>query len=149
VGLGYVGSVRITRRERSEAGRDAFRRAFAQYLGSLYTLVAELRELPGATESGWVSDALDRLKGESWTFVTTRRRAFAAFGSRPFELQDRFADAAAHLQVLGLPPVLEQAVTAANEYVEQLAEWRTTELKSQWPRVYAQLHEAAKSISDQ
>src|SRR5687767_6791806 len=99
VGLGYLGSAKVSRREREAAGRDELRRAFARYLGALYAVVAELRAAP-ATQPGKLADLVDRVRGEAWTYVSTRRRLLATLGPRPLMLSDRLADAVAHLQVL-------------------------------------------------
>lgn len=63
-------------------------------------------------------------------------------GDRPLLLADRFAHAAAQLQVLGLPEGLEKAVEATDDYVQRLADHRSPELKARWPAIFKDLHAA-------
>jgi hypothetical protein len=145
VGLGYLGSLRLSRREREAAGRDELRRAFARYLGALYPVVSELRQTP-QTRRRPPGTVLERLQGPAWTFVSSRRGLTKAFGSRPFDLGDRLADAVAAIQVLALPQDVDQAISAANDYVEHLAEQRSDTVKAEWPGIHARLMDAARSI---
>jgi predicted transcriptional regulator with HTH domain len=146
VGLGYVGSRRIIATEAQAARRTEIRRAVAAYLASLYPLVAELRAMPDV-QPNVLSNALDRLSGVAATYVRTRRQ-LAKLGSRPWELSDSFAAAAANLQVLDLPADVRTAVAEANAYVEKLAETRSGELKAGWPAVWQQLQYAASCINE-
>jgi hypothetical protein len=144
VGLGYLGSRRISTDEREAVARAELRRTVAAYLSALYPVVAELRALPDV-HPGRFAQALDRLSGEGAAFVRSRRE-IAKMGSRPFELSDRLAAAAANLQVLALPAPLESAVAKANAYVELLGESRSEALKEQWPQVWKGLHSAIRSL---
>ena len=144
VGLGYLGSARIARRARDTERERELRQALGRYLGALYPFVAELRELP-ALEIGAAGRFIDRVRGESATYLAGRRGIQRNFGNRPFAVSDRLADAIAQLQVLGLPSGLEAAIEATNEYVERLADRRTQSVKDEWTEVYARLHAAIRA----
>ncbi|MFL5867142.1 MAG: hypothetical protein ACJ766_08590 [Thermoleophilaceae bacterium] len=144
VGLGYLGGRRISTDERRAAARAERRRVVAAYLSALYPVVAELRALPDV-HPGPLAQALDRLSGESATYVRSRRE-IVRMGSRPFDLSDRLAAATANLQVLELPAPLEAAVAKANAYVEQLGTRRSEALKEQWPQLWEELRAAIKSL---
>lgn len=144
VGVGYVGSRRISKAERAADARAELRRAVAGYLAALYPVVAELRAMPDVRTSQ-LAEVLDRVSGEAATYVRSRRQ-IAKLGSRPFELGDRLAAAAANLQVLGPPEPLDAAVAKANGYVEQLAETRSDEVKARWPEIWDELHSAVTAL---
>jgi hypothetical protein len=91
VGLGYFGSRRISKVERTAAAQAELRRAVAAYLAALYPMVGELRAMPNVRASP-LAEAFDRLSGEGATYVRSRRQ-IAKLGSRPFELGDRLAAA--------------------------------------------------------
>jgi hypothetical protein len=136
IGLGYLGSARIAQKARDAERERELRRALGRYLGALYSFVGELRDMP-AVESGWFGQLIDRLRGEAATYVISRRGIQTNFGNRPFAVSDRLADAFAQLQVLELPPGMEEA--------ERLADQRTPKVKAEWSEVYARLHSAIRA----
>lgn len=141
VGLGYLGSRHVSREERRVAARAELRRALASYLGAIYPLVAELRAMPEVRATR-ISDIVERLSSDAAVYVRSRRQ-IAKLGPRPLELMDRFVAMTANLQVLPKPAPLEAAFTAANDYVEQLTETRSEELKNGWPEIWRSLQLAA------
>lgn len=145
--VGVRGALAISRQERRDALRAEIRRAFAAYLGALYPVVAELRDMPAMPSPRLLDVWTDRLRGEAATWVLTRKRLRRALGDRPRELMDRLALAAAQLQVLPLPPEMRSAFDAANEYAERLAKRRSPAIKAEWPAVYGRLMAAAEALA--
>lgn len=148
--VGVRGALAISRMERRDALGGEMRRAYAAYLATIYSAVAELRDMPTRrppSRTERLSERLsDRLLGEAGSWLLTRKRVRAAFGDRPGQLTDRVATAVAYLHVLPLPCQVREAVAAGNEYIIELAEERTAELKGQWPAVYSQLMAASKAL---
>lgn len=122
------------------------RDAFGVYLGALYPAVAELRELPDVGSPSAVARLQDRIRGETATFIVSRRGERATFGDRPRELAQGVALAIAGLQVLPLPVEVRAAVDAANGYLERLSEHRNTEIKAEWAKIHSQLADAASVL---
>jgi hypothetical protein len=147
-GVGYRGALAINRHDHTAAVRDRARHALAEYLGTLYVSVAELRDLPSNKPPNWLDQKVDALRGEQGAWVARRRTEYKLSGDRYRELAGRLATAAAQLQVLPLPDKVRQAVDAANAYVEQLGEQRTPELKAKWPEIHAGLMAAVKTLED-
>jgi hypothetical protein len=146
VGLGYLGTKRLSDQQRQRERGAELSRALAAYLGALYPVVAELRAMPHVP-AGDGTSRLDRLMwGEAGAYVKSRQRLLRSFGTRHFELQDRFAAAAAQLKVLPLPMELEQAVDAATAWVEELAVSRAPDVTRRWPQIWEDLHDAARAI---
>jgi hypothetical protein len=145
-GLGYLGTRRISRVERETSLRGEKRRAYAAYLGALYPVVSELRDMPAARRLRFYERWLDQLRGEAATWTLTRRHLRRTVGDRPGALADRLAYAVAQLQVLPLPQEVSEAVAAANNYIERLAEDRSSEVIGQWPELHKRLLAAADSL---
>lgn len=145
--LGFLGARRISSSDRAEARRVQRQEIFASYLGALYPVVAELREMP-ANPKGWrtfVSETIDSLQGEAASYVSARR-ALEGIGNQHVIRADRLAAAVAQVQVLGMPDEVVAAFDAANEYVESLGEERTDELKARWPALHERLQSAARLL---
>jgi hypothetical protein len=138
-GLGYRGALSINRRQQADAQRAHVREALAEYVGALYISVGELRDLPPNKEPDWLSQALDRMRGEQGAWMARRSAEYRLTGDRYRDLAGRLAMAAARLHVLPLRFELSDAVAAANDYVEKLGADRTPELIAQWPDVRARL----------
>lgn len=136
--LGYVGAASISRRDRAVALKGQVRAAAAVYLGALYQTVGELRELPPNKPPNALDRGVRKLQGEQGAWIAQRRAEYRLSGDRYRQLAGQLASAAAQLQVLPLPPDREAAVFSANEYVEELSEQRTPELKARWPEIRAQ-----------
>lgn len=147
-GLGYVGAVRISRRDRAAALLAQIRSAAAVYLGALYQSVGELHELPPNRDPNALDRGIRRLQGEQGAWVAQRRAEYRLSGDRYRQLAGQLASAAAQLHALPLPPDLDAAVAAANEYVEKLSEQRTPELIAQWPATRAALLAAIKRLNE-
>lgn len=144
--VGVCGSLVISNRQRANSINDGMRDAFGVYLGALYPAVAELRDMPDAGRPSAVARLQDRIRGETATFVVTRRGERATFGDRPRELAHRVAAAIADLQVLPLPADVRVAVDAANDYLERLGEHRNPKIKAEWADIHRQLAAAASVL---
>jgi hypothetical protein len=118
------------------------------YLGALYQSVGELRELPPNREPNALDRGVRMLQGEHGAWVARRRAEYRLSGDRYRQLAGQLASAVAQLHALPLPPDLEAAVTAANEYVEKLSEQRAPELIAQWPATRASLLAAIKRLDE-
>jgi hypothetical protein len=147
-GLGYVGAVRISRRDRAAALRGQIRSAAAVYLGALYQSVGELRDLPPKKTPNALDRGVSKLQGEQGACIARRRAEYRLSGDRYRQLAGQLASAAAQLHVLPLPPDLDAAVAAANEHVEKLSDRRTPELIAEWPAVRASLLAATKKLNE-
>ena len=141
-----LATLKVSRDARQAARRAEIRRAFAAYVGALYGVVAELRDMPSARRVGDHLGFFDRLRSEEARWLLTRRRLRSTFGDRPQELMDRVAVAIANLQTLPISEDLRQVVDGTNNYLEALAAKRTSMLKREWPSVHQRLMEAAKSL---
>ena len=145
-GLGYRGALAINRRDHASALRDRMRSAFAEYLGSLYVSVAELRDVPANKPPTWLDRAVDKMRGEQATWIARRRAEYRLAGDRYRELPAQLGAATAQLQVLPLPPDVRAAVDAANNYIERLSQDRSPQRKAEWSEVHARLMDAAQTL---
>lgn len=146
--LGYLGTIRVSRRERKAAQQTDLTRAIGRYLGVLYLFVSEMGELPATEPPGRITRLVDQVRGEAWTYVRTQRRLSKVFGERHFLVRQSLADAIAQLQVLELPPDFQEVFNDANAYAERLAAERTQALKDGWPEVYERLHASFRSATE-
>jgi hypothetical protein len=89
-----------------------------------------------------------KLQGEQGAWTARRRAEYRLSGDRYRQLAGQLASAAAQLHVLPMPPDLDAAVAAANQYVEKLSDQRTPELIAQWPAVRALLLAATKKLNE-
>jgi hypothetical protein len=145
VGLGYISSRAVSKSERDATSRADLRRAISVYLGALYPAVAQLRAMPDV-RPGALADLLDRLRGETATYVHTQRQ-LAAMGSRHMILADQLVAAYAGLAVMNLPPRLRTAVDESFAWMAELGENRSEEVKARWPAIWAELDAAVKGLA--
>lgn len=144
-GIGFAGALKINTDQRKEAQRNERRRALAVYLGALYPVVSELREMPPNSEPDALTRMIDRLQGEQASWVRTRRGVVAAF-PHAFGRMDRLSGAMAVVQTLEMPAAVLEVVEKANDYAAELGEQRTDELVEKWPEIQKELLYAAKLL---
>lgn len=147
--VGVAGAANISRRAREDAFSDRMRDAFGDYLGALYTAVADLRELPDVERIPMLDQAVSRLRGEKAAFIATRRREQQVFGDAMRNRAHALGLALAGLQILPLPSSVRDAVDEANDYVERLAARRTDDIKEEWSEVHEKLMVAAELLRTQ
>lgn len=144
-GLGFAGALKINSDQRKEAQRSERRRAFGVYLGALYPVITELREMPPNSEPDALTRLIDHLQGEQAAWVRTRRGVMATF-PHAFGRMDRLSGAMAVVQTLAMPAAVLEIVEKANDYAAELGEERTEELVEKWPEIQKQLLAAAKLL---
>jgi hypothetical protein len=133
------------RHEQAELEREV-RRAIGQFLGAVVVAVGQLQRMPETPPSlepiTSIAEHLPAaprrwLQAQRW--VSTEERMRQVLGSRPFLDAERVVLAHAPLSLLPLPVVLQAALEETLDYVVNLAEERTQELKDEWPRVRQRL----------
>jgi len=144
--LGWRGAARVSRRERDDASIDHIRRTYAAYLGAVYASVAQLHDLPPAAQPAPLVRVLNRLRGESATWVATQRSIRMTVGNEHKELARRVVDQVANLQVLAIPEQMRTAVDETNDYLIRLGKQRSPEIKAEWSGIQARLVTAAQSL---
>jgi hypothetical protein len=144
-GIGFLGALKVNADRRQEEQRSERRRAFATYLGALYPVVSELREMPPNAEPNLLSQAIDKLGSEQASWMATRKRLVAA-NPHMFGRMDRLSAAMAQVQTLAMPVVVVDAVEKANDYAAELGDERSEELVAKWPAVREELLDKAKLL---
>ncbi len=144
--VGVRGALAISRDERRHGQQEDVRRALATYLGAIYPVVNELRELPAVQPVSPLIRWLGRLERSDVAWVRQRRREYRLYGYRHREGGDRLAAAVAELQVRPMPEALQAAVDRANNYIERLGEQRTPELREEWSSVHADLMRGREAL---
>jgi hypothetical protein len=140
--IGLVGAVAIDRAQRGRSVTAERQRAFAGFLGSLYPVVAELRDMP-PNRAGGLFDRIDSLLSTRQSSWARTRRGLAAVSPQLFPRIDRLLAMVATLQVIDLPKEVRCAVDEASEYVERLGEERSPDLVAAWPDIHERLQNAA------
>ena len=144
-GIGLAGALRINAVQRRDGDIAEKRRAFAAYLGALYPAVAELREMPPNKEPDLLMRAIDGVSSEQASWVRTRK-GITAMSPHMFGRMDRLSAAVAVVQMLDMPPAVMEAFDQANDYVAELGEERTDELRAAWPGIREKLLDAARLL---
>jgi hypothetical protein len=144
--IGFVGTLAVNAAQRREARRDEKRRAFAGYLGALYPVITELREMPANKEPDGLAKMLDRLSGEQAAWVRTRK-GLIAMSPHAFGRMDRLSAAFARVQLLDLSTEVMEVVETANDYAVELGEERSTELIARWPMIHKDLLDAGAQLN--
>jgi hypothetical protein len=148
VGLGYLGSLRVLKRQREDALGDRMRDSFSAFLGAMYAAVGELRDLPHVEGGPAVLPRLQRfIRGEAADYVITRRRERATFGDLLRDTAHQVGIAYADLQILPVPDDVRVAVDRAMEYLERLSHDRRPATLNEWTDVYKDLQTAAKGLA--
>jgi hypothetical protein len=140
--VGFGGSWLVSRQERKAAAKGERRRAYAAYLGTLYPMVSELRDMPNADDRplpdpiGSLLSLLPNAKATEWL------RLRKAVGDRAYLMSAQMAAAYALVQVLKMPDAVSAVISDANEYVIALGATRTPELLGAWPDLHGRLQSA-------
>jgi hypothetical protein len=147
-GIGFAGALKVAADQRLEDRRSEKRRAMASYLGALYPVISELKEMPKNKEPDLVSKAIEQVSGEQATWVRTRK-GLVAMSPHMFGRQDRLSSAFAHVQLLDMPDPVMDAVEAANDYAIELGEERSEAILGRWPTVHKDLLDASRLLDAQ
>jgi hypothetical protein len=147
------------RQERAALAREV-REHLGRFAGALIIAVAYIRDVPpNAPEFGAGSFVPAFVKEKMpdgfsrWTaayrWVSTQQRMRRVLGDRPFLYAERVVLAAAPLRVFPLPPALRQVIDDTLDYVIELSEERSDELKSKWPEVHLRFYSIVQaSVAD-
>jgi len=134
------------RQERAALAREV-RDLVGQFAGALIVAVAFMRDVPpnppqfGAASvvpafvKVRIPDGVARWAA-AYAWVSTQQRMRRALGDRPFLYAERVVLAAAPLRVLPLPAALRQVIDETLDYVIELSEKRSQEVKDSWPEVH-------------
>lgn len=143
--LGILGALKINADQRRQAQQSERQRAFSAYLGALYPVITELREMPQNSEPDALTRVIDRLQSEQVAWVRTRKGMVSTF-PHAFGPMDRLSAAMAVVQTLEMPTAVLEVVERANDYAAELGEERTDALRERWPELQEQLLGAAKLL---
>ena len=135
------------RQERAALAREV-RGQLGQFAGALIVAVAFIRDVPPnapdvslgslvpASVKTKIPDGLVRWLA-AYRWVNLQQGMRRALGDRPLLYAERVVLAAAPLRVVPLPPPLRDVIDDALDYVMELSEKRSQELKDKWPEVHA------------
>lgn len=141
----------FVRQERAALARDV-RAGIGDYLGALMISVAELtrapENAPDVDIGRWVAESAPdpvRRWFDAQRWIKTEKRTRTVLGPRPYANVERVVLAYAHMQILPLPDPLAGPLLKSLNYVEELAETRTREVKDRWPEVREALLAAVRA----
>jgi hypothetical protein len=144
-GIGFLGAIKVAADQRDDARQIERRQALTGYLGALYPVVGELREMPPNKDPDLLTKAIDQLSGEQAAWVRTRK-GMIAMSPHSFGRMDRLSSAMAQVQLLDMPSEVMEAVESASDYVRELGEERSEELVGRWPSIREALLSASRRL---
>lgn len=144
-GIGFAGALKVASDQRLEARRSEKRRALASYLGALYPVISELKEMPPNKKPDLIDKAIEHVSSEQTTWVRTRK-GLVAMSPHMFGRHDRLSSAFAYVQLLDMPAPVLSAVEAANDYMIELGEERSETILGRWPAVRKDLLDASSHL---
>lgn len=129
--VGLTGALVVDHAQGRRALATERRRAFAAFVGALYSAIGEFRGMPPNRHGGLFEKAGSLFRTDQAQWVEAQR-GVANTSPQLFSRIDRLLAALALLQVLDLPLDVMAAIEKATDYAERLAADRTPELREEW-----------------